>query len=534
MVYKKYIIKNGKSYGPYIYHSKRVDGKVVSEYIGYENKTNYKNIFFIILGFVFVLILIYLMAFFGNKLTGLTGHVSLGIDANYVAGEPLQGEMRLALKQGELIPASSKIVFETSNRSYEFALSDIISGEKSTGNYYIQGKEISGNGEGYGIEGTKTIYPDVPFTLNILTQASSSEETPETIPEENPNEIPQEQTPETPITETSTEETLSETPTTEETIPATEQTPETPTTTETTPEQSNGITGNIISRLLKGVGNFFLGLTGTGQVSLEIQNEITGITSADKPFSYELSEGQSVELASSSHDVNVKTDNNIISVTTDYSKQENGFGEEYLGNEQKILTIDLSSLSLILPEGDMNIKIVYNDADIISLDTTLTNGESVGINETEIENISIVNETIINGTIISNYSLSESEIAILLDKLGNLSVQTTKAELINGRIVVRFEIGKYWVEYSYNSDLSESALNYSIEKDRIKWLKDLTAKFSEKQEEAEQVEGLLGSYDVSNSSQREQQNGNIAEIAENESIIAENESLNESVSNETA
>lgn len=34
MTYKKYIKKNGKIYGPYIYHSKRVDGKVISEYYG--------------------------------------------------------------------------------------------------------------------------------------------------------------------------------------------------------------------------------------------------------------------------------------------------------------------------------------------------------------------------------------------------------------------------------------------------------------------------------------------------------------------
>ena len=34
MAYKKYITKNGKIYGPYVYHSKRVDGKVVSEYHG--------------------------------------------------------------------------------------------------------------------------------------------------------------------------------------------------------------------------------------------------------------------------------------------------------------------------------------------------------------------------------------------------------------------------------------------------------------------------------------------------------------------
>ena len=41
MVYKKYIKKGGKIYGPYIYHSHRVNGKVVSDYRGVK-KTNYK------------------------------------------------------------------------------------------------------------------------------------------------------------------------------------------------------------------------------------------------------------------------------------------------------------------------------------------------------------------------------------------------------------------------------------------------------------------------------------------------------------
>ena len=36
MVYKKYIKRNGKLYGPYIYESKRVNGKVISEYHGSE------------------------------------------------------------------------------------------------------------------------------------------------------------------------------------------------------------------------------------------------------------------------------------------------------------------------------------------------------------------------------------------------------------------------------------------------------------------------------------------------------------------
>ena len=34
MAYKKYIKRNGKTYGPYIYHSRKVDGKVITEYHG--------------------------------------------------------------------------------------------------------------------------------------------------------------------------------------------------------------------------------------------------------------------------------------------------------------------------------------------------------------------------------------------------------------------------------------------------------------------------------------------------------------------
>ena len=34
MSYKKYIVKNGKTYGPYTYYSRMVNGKVISEYKG--------------------------------------------------------------------------------------------------------------------------------------------------------------------------------------------------------------------------------------------------------------------------------------------------------------------------------------------------------------------------------------------------------------------------------------------------------------------------------------------------------------------
>jgi len=49
MAYKKYIKRNGKLYGPYEYESKRIDGKVVTEYHG-AKKSNLARNFILIIG----------------------------------------------------------------------------------------------------------------------------------------------------------------------------------------------------------------------------------------------------------------------------------------------------------------------------------------------------------------------------------------------------------------------------------------------------------------------------------------------------
>jgi len=62
MSYKKYIKRGGKLYGPYIYHSKRVGDKVISEYVGKgdEEKSRVKKIsvlkFLVLVSFVVLLI----------------------------------------------------------------------------------------------------------------------------------------------------------------------------------------------------------------------------------------------------------------------------------------------------------------------------------------------------------------------------------------------------------------------------------------------------------------------------------------------
>ncbi|MEK6760414.1 MAG: hypothetical protein AABX93_00665, partial [Nanoarchaeota archaeon] len=57
MSYKKYIRRNGKVFGPYVYHSRKVDGKVITEYQGkFKKKKNF--IFWSLLSFFSVILLI--------------------------------------------------------------------------------------------------------------------------------------------------------------------------------------------------------------------------------------------------------------------------------------------------------------------------------------------------------------------------------------------------------------------------------------------------------------------------------------------
>ncbi len=158
MAYKKYIKRNGKLYGPYIYHSRRVNGKVVSEYQGTVRKTDYKKFIFIFFGIIFVLGLGY--GIVSNK-TKFTGNVVVDLDTNYQGVQTLQkleGIMNISLSQEEFIPALSKLSFETSDGNYtEYELQDLLNEEPIEGNFYIQGKNISGIGLGYGILGEKKI-----------------------------------------------------------------------------------------------------------------------------------------------------------------------------------------------------------------------------------------------------------------------------------------------------------------------------------------------------------------------------------------
>lgn len=503
MAYKKYIRRNGKLYGPYLYESKRVDGKVVSEYHGSEGVSKspkikphyYKKIFFILLAVFFIGALIQFIFVFPNT-NKFSGKAIFEVESSYTPGEPIDGIIRLSLSEGELLPASSKIVFENSGNNYEFPISQIIKESSSTGNYYIKGKEIQGLGEGYGLEGERVIYPELNFILQIYKETNEEGD----VVEENlsgENEVVEEEVTDT---ELESDEVLDE-----------------------IVGEASPITGDSI-RESRGVLGSLFGIT--GMVSMEFQNEINGKVSKDKPFTYELQENEKVELKHGSvyfneeelgdGEVSLEIKDNLVVVTTEYSVKEKGYGENYIGDKIKPFSLDLSELNLVLQEGDLGIKLVYEDEEIVSINTLINENEKIS---EEVDNISeepqdeiseevqnqdeVVeevpkNETVeevINSSIwdISDF-LTEEEKKIILGEFGEAQLKNVKSELFKGRIIRVYEIGEYSVEYSYDSSLNEDILEVQMERDRIKFLKDIASSISNKDSFSKPLENFQENY----------------------------------------
>jgi len=163
MAYKKYIKKGGKIYGPYIYHSRRIDGKVISEYRGPEI-VSYKKIFLAVFGVIFLAALIFILIFSERE---ITGKAVLDLDADYEEGQPLSGKLKMSLQEGEFLPVDSKIIFENNGNIFQYNLSEVVSEEPI----------LTSAGKGYGIPGEKEIFPVVDFILIVESEIFEENET---------------------------------------------------------------------------------------------------------------------------------------------------------------------------------------------------------------------------------------------------------------------------------------------------------------------------------------------------------------------
>jgi len=462
MPYKKYIKRGGKVYGPYIYHSKRVDGKVVSEYHGSPGKKfDYKKFLWVGLGILIVILLVSGVLFLGNR---ISGKATFDVKVDYKEGETIDGILKLSLKEGELLPASSKLVFENNGERYEYLLGDFISAETMEGDFYVEGKTISGFGSGYGIEGTKEIYPTIYFTLEVYSNQETKEKSKDKEVEASEEPIEETEEPIEEITEESEEP---------------------------------GITGGIVS--------FFFGWMSTGRVVMELQKEIDGQVSIDNSFTYTLSEGETVEIKSKSvrtsledlsdNVIDLEVEGEEVTVTTEYSEEEKGFGEEYLGEDTKTFNIDLSNLNLLLNEGDLKISLIYSEEELISL-TTVLQEETIEPREEKEKEIKQEVEEVLEPEVIvpSGVDLTEEEREVLIEEFGSINIKTIREEIEGDRLKIGFQLRDYKIEHTYEYPQNEEELQVQIKADLNKWLKDIVATLSKKASVPQKVDIIEDNY----------------------------------------
>jgi len=446
MVYKRYIKKNGKRYGPYFYESHKKNGKVISKYIGREeikkqgiNFSFFKPLFFI-LGFI---ILLFLIIFFSNSI--FTGKVTLLSEETYFPGEKINGTLKLVLKQGELIPISTIVIFDNAGDETAYILNELVSENKVQGNFFVENKEINGSGSGYGLNNSVEIYPEVFFTLRIFPESSDESEE-EGVDEEVVNETKEneeEGVDEEVVNETKEneeegvdEEVVNETKENEEEN-QTEESGEDDVVDEAEENQTEEAEDEeVISEPEEIEGAGVIKETEeveseedevisepeeieeveispiTGGVISEF-NDIKGSVTTNNSFTYELNEGEIAEIIDSSEPVVINIENNIVTITTNYSEQLEGFGEDYLGDEEKEISINLSDLNLTAKQGTLLIYFIYQKEIIASV------SKEISVEEIE-EEINETLEEIINKTEIINETETFNE-TLIVNETENIS-----------------------------------------------------------------------------------------------------------------
>ncbi|PJE81300.1 hypothetical protein COU58_03205 [Candidatus Pacearchaeota archaeon CG10_big_fil_rev_8_21_14_0_10_32_42] len=534
MVYKKYITKNGKVYGPYFYQSKRINGKVVSEYHGVhvEDKNSKRTKLFLTI--IFSVLMLAIIGFFLINDKTISGNLIFDVKGKLIEGELVDGKLNLILSEGEMIPASSKIVFENNGFSQEYNLNDFISDTKTeSGNFYLKDSGVSGSGEGYGIIGKKITYPSVSFELKI-----SSEETSEV--NENPLEklnnsinnsvISDEENLTERIEVNVTPEVLQESegelensselveveiapeivPESEEKVPDEKEIASETIETEETPSENNGeaenipepesetptITGNSIANTFGSVSGFITGLV-TGEK--KNQEFIQGEVSKEKEM---VVKSGKVKLVSGSvksngetlpdETINLEKNGSSTIIRTEYSITEMGFGPKYFGENSKTFSMDLNGLNKTFTNGTLNIKLFYEGNEIASFSMEI---EKESIYE-EIKNITeIFNNTNVTIPESLNFTaeLTQIEKNLILFNLNESSIKSD-VKKYKDKYLVNLNLGKYNAEYSYPQSLEEDELKYYMEKDRYLWLKDILIKLSEKNIQTEIVENLSGQF----------------------------------------
>jgi uncharacterized delta-60 repeat protein len=364
MTYKKFISRHGKVYGPYIYKSRRENGRVITDYVGKAEKE--RKITFGFLSFVTILtilLIFFLQAFYP------TGKVVFDISNISASDASISGQARLILKYGELLPADSIVKITLGKQAKEFPIFELVSAGKTSGDFFVENTLSEGFGEGYGIEGTKKIYPTIYFRLKI--ERTTGKEPSVSIPEGS-------QTPQAETTQSSSQASSESSQETQK--KASIGIPETPIgleqPAESKKEQTMSVTGEAIETEF-------------------IDGRVSGL----KDFSYNLEEGESasIERGSVRNETNslsddilaLRIENGKAVVSTNLVCEEQGFGEEYVEEETLNLVMDMEDFDLAPEQGTFELEVIFENKTLVYGEKNIVfgagKGASIGIPEQPIE-----------------------------------------------------------------------------------------------------------------------------------------------------
>ncbi|MBU0958227.1 MAG: LamG domain-containing protein, partial [Nanoarchaeota archaeon] len=511
MAYDKFIKKKGKIYGPYIYESVRDGDKVLTKYIGKGKNFSVRDIeekrapftfnsskiismFLIVLG---ILALVTLLQF-------PTARVTMEISSTYDVGKPILGSLNLGFKPGELIPAGSSVLVSLGSQEKEFLISDLVDSDSVFGNFYAEGVDLEGEGEGIGIIGEKVSYPEIDFSFIVQDKGEdveigegvgggTDEKESEEVVVEEPSQDEDEGVIEEPKDKTdgkdkkdtseSEEDGSGETNTGDDV----ESSPESSESSEDSGSESDssesgsdsggdggsssdesgeelsvvptqptlsggennnegsdsggdsvssGDSGGSDSGGSEGGsdsvssgdsggdsgGGDSGGDSGAGITGSVVQtNKVDGKVSYENDFSYNLEEGQTAKLVSGSikvdgkkidtDSVNLIVEGNVVRVSTEYFISEEGFGEEYLGVETEIISINLEDVNILAEQGILQVNLDYNGVEIVEVSGeinveggNLTTGNLTETNMSTnltIGNLTETNLTLVNATLVN-------------------------------------------------------------------------------------------------------------------------------------
>lgn len=494
--------------------------------------------------------LIFCIVFVMFSILIMSNIISAKVSLNFA--NKSKGEISLSLNEGELVPASSALIIKNYGNILNYTLKNLINKNPVKGNFYAEGGSLSGNGVGFGLEGSKTSYPVVFFKLrlvdagvnnsnflgsNIKTQINSSNVNGSAGASQYQNQ--KNITNETLINNTNTHssigvsvnntsinnstkknstievsnnssriisklgnnESFQNTTLTQSSNASKIQTSlgnnsgnsalivsknNSNSATNnlnvikeklikenqnTTNSSSSPITGNVVGvgkikaisfNFFKRILKFFQSFSFMG---FAVSNSnIDESASVNNPFVYTINKGKTLQIVPGSvrtdsgnlsdDEINLEIHNNTATITTKYYNIKKGFGINFLGNKTTSFVINLSGLEI--NKTNLDVQLVYNNEVIVSLNPLSTIPLEI------------------------NYlNLTKQERKILLDKFGNVSVQTIQAKKTENKLIIKYKLGDYWFESSYDYDTSKQKLESEMGEDRIRWLKDIASSLNQ-------------------------------------------------------